>query len=134
MPVLWVFCSESLFLRQPVQGSSLLSFSIRLSVPSLMLRFLIRLEFSVLQGDEYGFICILHASMRSVSSHEQDIILLVEDAVLFPWCIFGFFVKTQASVSMWIYVCVFAHLYWPTWLSCADTTLCLLPQPRNTVW
>ena len=69
----------------------------RLSVSDFMLRCLIFLELSFVQGSKYGSVCILlHADIQ-----------FVEDAVFFPVCISGFLIKNQLSIGMWIYIWVF---------------------------
>ena len=70
--------------------------SFRFNVSCFMLKSLICLDLSLMQGDKYVSICILHA-VRPVPS--------VED--FFPLIIFGSFIKNQVSILVWIYVWIF---------------------------
>jgi hypothetical protein len=57
------------------------------------------MDFSFVQGHRYGSICILlHADIQ---------LELVEDVVSFPLYRFGFYVKNQVSIGVWVYFCVF---------------------------
>ena len=76
--------------------------SIRFSVFGFMLKSLIHLDLSFVQGDKYGSICILlHADFQSDQHH------LVKMLSFFPLYDFGFFVKNQVSIGGWVYFWVF---------------------------
>ena len=82
--------------------------SIRFSVSGFMLRSLIHLDLSFVQGDRYGSICILlHADIQ-LDWHQ-----LLKDAFFFPLCVISvFFIRNQVSRSVWIYVWVFDLIPW----------------------
>ena len=88
----------------PVSSKPFLTFSsIRFGVSGFMLRCLIHLDLSFVQGDNYEYICtLLHVDIQL----SQDHLLKMLSSPLY--C-FGFFVKNQVSVRLWIYVLV-SHL------------------------
>ena len=88
----------------PVSSKPFPTFSsIRFSVSGFMLRCLIHLYQSFVKGDKYEYICILlHVNIQLF----QDHLLKMRSSLLY--C-FGFFVKNQMSVRLWIYVLVY-HL------------------------
>ena len=73
--------------------------SMRFNITGFMLRSLIYLNLSFVHGDRLGSICIL---LYPVVPAPQ----LVEDA-FFPLYNFGFFVKNQVFIGVWINVRVF---------------------------
>ena len=67
---------------------------LRFSVSGFMLRSLIHLDLSFVQGDRYGSIYILlHANLLRPAP-------FLEDAFLFPWYISGFFIENQVSSDL----------------------------------
>jgi hypothetical protein len=76
--------------------------SIRFTVSGFMLRSLIHLDLSFVQGDKYWSIFILQYTDSQLDQHH-----LLKMLSFFPLYIFGFFVKDQVSVSVWFYFCVF---------------------------
>jgi hypothetical protein len=72
--------------------------SIRFSVSGFMLRSLIHLKLSFVQGDNYGYIFIfLHADSQLDQNH------LLKMLSFFSSNMFGFFVKDQVFISVWFY-------------------------------
>ena len=74
--------------------------SVRFSVVGFMLRSLIHLNLSFVQGDRYGSIFILPNIVIQLGHHH----LL---NMLFSFYMFCFFVKNQVIVGMWINIWVF---------------------------
>jgi hypothetical protein len=66
-----------------------------------MLRSLIHVNLNYVQGDRYGSICII---LLTGIQLDQP---FVEDAVFFPLYGFGFFIKDQVSIGVWIYFRIF---------------------------
>ena len=72
--------------------------SMRFTVSCFMLRSLIHLDLSFVQGDKYGSILIfLHRHSQWEHYH------LLKMLSVFPLYISGFFVKGQMSISVWVY-------------------------------
>ena len=83
-------------LSVPVSSSIFSTFSsIQFMVSALMLRSLIHLEFSFMQGDKYRSVFIL---LHTAIQFDQP--YFVEDAVFSPVCNFCFSVKNQVSVEL----------------------------------
>jgi hypothetical protein len=80
--------------------------SIRFSVSGFMLRSLIHLDLSFVQGDEYGSIFIF---LHTDSQLDQHHLLKMLSFFLFflPLYMFDFFVKDKVPVSVWFYFWVF---------------------------
>ena len=71
-------------------------------VSGFTLKSLIYLDLSFVQGGKYGSIFILlHIDQQWDQYH------LLEDAFFFPLYVFGFFVKDQVTIGVWIYFWVF---------------------------
>jgi hypothetical protein len=77
-----------------------------------MLRSLIHLYLSLVQGDKYGSIFTLLHTDRHLDQHH-----LLKMLSFFPLYIFGVFVKDQVTVSVWFYFWVFNSIHWSTCLS-----------------
>jgi hypothetical protein len=68
-----------------------------------MLKSLIHLDLSFVADNKYGSICILvHANIQLVKATP-----FLEDAFIFPLYDFGFFVKNQVIIGVWVYFWVF---------------------------
>ena len=115
-----VFCSGSCLLYQWVQGYSLLC-SIRFSISGFTLRSLIHLDLSFLQGDKYGSICILILAGCQLNQHH---LLRMLSFFFFLSYGFSFLVKSQVSISVWVYFWVFNLILW-TDLSISISTSCI---------
>ena len=64
-----------------------------------MLKSLIHLDLSFVQGNRQRYICIrLYADIQLDQHHLLKMIFL--------WHIFGFFIKNQMSIDVWIYFCI----------------------------
>jgi hypothetical protein len=83
-----LFCTEICLLCQYVQGTFC---SIRFSVSGFMLKFLIHLDLSFVQGDRDGSSCILlHVRPASFADHASF-------SALYN---FGFFVKNKMPIGV----------------------------------
>ena len=72
--------------------------SVSISVSGFMLRSSTHLMLSFVQDDSFGSIWILiHASIQFEQHH-----LLKMLSFFFPICVFGFFIKSQVSICVWI--------------------------------
>jgi hypothetical protein len=76
--------------------------SIRFIISGFMLRSLIHLDLSFVQGDKYGSIFILLHTDYQLDQH-----YLLKMFSFFPLHVFGFFVKDKLSIGMWVYFWVF---------------------------
>jgi hypothetical protein len=77
-------------------------YSIRFSVSGFMLRSLIHLDLSFVQGDRCGSICILlHADIQLEQHH------LLKMLSSFLLSMSGFFIKNYVFIGVWIYIWVF---------------------------
>jgi hypothetical protein len=76
--------------------------SSRFNVSGFMLRTLIYLELSFLQGDKYGSIFIFLHTDSQLDQHH-----ILKTRSFFPLYNFCFFVKDQMMVSVWFYFWVF---------------------------
>jgi hypothetical protein len=65
-------------------------------VSGLMLRSLIHLELSLVQGNKYGSVCILLNAGIQLDQH-----YLLKMLSFFPALISGFLVKIQVSIGVW---------------------------------
>ena len=106
--------SDALFRKMspvPMRSRLLTTFSsIRFSVFSFMLRSLIHLDLSFVQGDKYGSICILLHVVIQLDQHHLFKMLF---SPLYNFC---FSVKNQVFIGVRIYVWVFdliplVHVY-----------------------
>ena len=77
-------------------------FSIKFSVSGLMLRSLIYLNLSFVQPDKYRSIFSFLHIVSQLDQHH-----LFKMLSFFPLCIFGFFVKVQVFISVWLYFCAY---------------------------
>lgn len=78
-------------------------FSFRVSVFGLMLRCLINLDLSSMQGgDKYGFISIILPEANQFTS------VICWRCCPFPVCLSGFLIKIQVFISVWTLVYVFS--------------------------
>jgi hypothetical protein len=76
--------------------------SITFSISSFMLKSLIHMDLSFVQGEKYGY--ILHSS---TCRHPVRPAQFVENAFFFLLYDFGLFVKNQVSICVWVYFQVF---------------------------
>jgi len=96
-----VFCSGNCLLYQYVQDNMPL-FKIRFSLSGIMLKILAYLDLSFVQGDKYGYICIILCVNILIDQHHRSRMLS-----FFPFYAFVFCVKNQVSIGVWAYVWVF---------------------------
>jgi hypothetical protein len=78
-------------------------FSIRFSVLCFLLRFLIHLDLSFVQGDKYRSIFIFFFTYSQPARSAP----FIEDGFFFSLYIFIVFVKDQVSINVWFYFWVF---------------------------
>ena len=76
--------------------------SIKFSASGLMLRSLIYLNLSFVQPDKYRSIFSFLHIVSQLDQHH-----LFKMLSFFPLCIFGFFVKVQVFISVWLYFCAY---------------------------
>ena len=100
-------------------------FSIRFSVFGFMLRSLTHLEMSFVQGDKYLFLffCMQTSSLSNI---------ICWKCWLFWVCIFGFLIKNQVSIGVWIYVWFFKLIHQCIFLG--QFYAVLLLQFCSTIW
>jgi hypothetical protein len=99
--------------------------SIRFSVSGFMLRSLIHLDLSFVQGDKYGSIFILLHRDSQLEQHH-----LLKMISFFPLYIFGFFVKDQMTISVWFYFWVFNYI--PLISMCVSVPIPIFYRVYNT--
>ena len=78
--------------------------SIKVSVSSFMLRSLIHLDLNFVQSNKYASICILLPADIHLGQHHLVKML----SLLYS---FGFFLKKQVSIDMWVYFCFFNSIF-----------------------
>ena len=76
--------------------------SIKFSASGLMLTSLIYLNLSFVQPDKYRSIFSFLHIVSQLDQHH-----LLKMLSFFPLCIFGFFVKVQVFISVWLYFCAY---------------------------
>jgi hypothetical protein len=112
-----VFCSGSCLLCQCLQGLVPSFCSVILSVSSFMLRSLIHLDLSSVQGDKYGSICILlHAGIQSDQHHLLKMLSF-------------FYCTVLTSLSMIVCRCV--GLFHSLWFYSTDQPVVSIPMPYS---
>ena len=104
IPDLEAWTIEVLFRKLSLVPMSLRLFptfsSIRFSESIFVLRSLIHLDIIFVEEDMYGPICILLQT-------ESQTKAIYWNVFPFPLFVFGFFVKDQVSIGMWVYFWVF---------------------------
>ena len=70
----------------------------RFSVSGLLLKSLIHLDLSFVQGGMFGSICISSTAHIPFDQHH----LLRKLSIFFPVRMSGFFIKTQVAIGVWL--------------------------------
>ena len=124
VPALFMFCTGSCLLCQCIQGCSPLSHWSGSNVSGSMLRCLIHLYLSVVQGNKYGSICILlHGNIQLEQHHLLKMLSFFLFFIVFIWLLY----KNPGCLQVYEITCRFSiQFHWPTCQFYANTMWFLL--------